>query len=113
MAEIKFSIDPALRTATAVTDRHFGVQFEAGSYTAASLTNAFSKIAPDYVRFPGGFHTERSFDVTQPNSTTNGLKETLSGFLAAASAAQQKTIMGYQPNASLTEAGSSPRPRKT
>lgn len=93
MSTITFSATQGTRTPTVVSDRHFGVQYESGSYTAASVTKVMSKVDASYVRFPGGFQTERSFDITQPNATNGGLSDTLSDFLATADAANQKTIM--------------------
>lgn len=94
VAEIDYSINPAQRTATAVTDRHFGVQFEADRTSVSSggsVADVMSKINPGFVRFPGGYHTESRFDITQPNGP--GLRESLTGFLNNAAASGQKTIM--------------------
>lgn len=94
VATIDYSINPAQRTATAVTDRHFGVQFEADRTSVSSggsVADVMSKINPGFVRFPGGYHTESRFDITQPNGP--GLREGLTGFLNNAAASGQKTIM--------------------
>ena len=92
--DLVFSLQNDKKTYTTVGVEHFGTNIEVQAHSlteGTSVATIVEKIAPTYLRYPGGTHTETSFDLRNPNGGT--LQTKLSDFLAFADANDIKTVI--------------------